>query len=317
MWRAWVVVTVLALALLCAGGAGAQGTEVSPEGAAAGPLGTAFTYQGQLKQGGAPVNGPCDFRFQLWDAAGGGSQVGSLVEKLAVQVTAGVFTTLVDAGGAAFAGEARWLEISVRCPAGGAYVTLPDRQPLMATPYALWAKGAPWSGISGVPAASGDATGTYPALTVSGLRGRALASTAPGTGQVLKWNGSQWAPAPDEIGTPGTGDITAVYAGAGLTGGGESNAVTLSASFAGNGGANSVARSDHNHDAAYVNEGAAVTVTSPAGNGVAVTGASEDGVYIQSASGFGISIYDSGAGAYIARSTGYGVGVLGTGGDGI
>ena len=172
MWRKSVVVAVVALALLWAGSAGAQDTAGSPEAAAAGPLGTAFTYQGQLKQGGAPVNGPCDLRFQLWDAASGGSPVGGLVEKPGVQVTGGVFTAQVDFGGTPFAGEARWLELAVRCPAGsGSYVSLPDRQPLTATPYALWAKGAPWSGLGGVPAATGDASGTYPALTVTRLQG--------------------------------------------------------------------------------------------------------------------------------------------------
>ena len=138
MWRKSVVVAVVALALLWAGSAGAQDTAGNPEAAAAGPLGTPFTYQGQLKQGGAPVNGTCDLRFQLWDAASGGSPVGSLVEKLGVQVTGGVFTAQVDIGGTPFAGEARWLELAVRCPAGsGSYVILPDRQPLTAAPYAL------------------------------------------------------------------------------------------------------------------------------------------------------------------------------------
>ena len=43
-------------------------------------------------------------------------------------------------------------------------------------------------------------TGTYPNPTVDGIRGRTVATTAPGSGQVLKWNGSAWAPADDVSG---------------------------------------------------------------------------------------------------------------------
>jgi hypothetical protein len=49
----------------------------------------------------------------------------------------------------------------------------------------------------------GDLTGTLPNPTVDGLQGRAVLSTAPSTGEVLKWNGTAWAPAADGGGAAG------------------------------------------------------------------------------------------------------------------
>ena len=69
--------------------------------AAAEPLGTAFTYQGQLRQEGIPLNGACDLQFSLWDAAAGGIQVGTTQAADDVAVTEGLFTVTLDFGAAA------------------------------------------------------------------------------------------------------------------------------------------------------------------------------------------------------------------------
>ncbi len=108
------------------------------------PVPTAFTYQGQLKQAGVPLNATADFEFSLWDAAGsgdpptGGNQVRSTANVTAVNVTNGLFTAELDFGVGAFNGRARWLQIAVRSPTGsGVYTTLAPRQALTAAPYAI------------------------------------------------------------------------------------------------------------------------------------------------------------------------------------
>jgi hypothetical protein len=100
--------------------------------------GSAFTYQGQLKSGGTPYNGACDLRFGLWNALSGGVQIGTTQTKSNVGMAEGCFTVQLDFGEGAFQGDARWLAIEVRCPAGtGSYTALSPRQALTAAPYAL------------------------------------------------------------------------------------------------------------------------------------------------------------------------------------
>lgn len=102
-------------------------------------LTNAFTYQGQLSNGGAPVNGTADLQFRLFTAASGGTQVGSTLALNNQAVSNGAFSVSLDFG-AAFDGNQRFLEIQVRTPAGsGAFTTL-ARQEIKATPYALYAK---------------------------------------------------------------------------------------------------------------------------------------------------------------------------------
>lgn len=100
-------------------------------------LGSAITYQGQLKQNGAPFTGNCDMGFRLYDALAAGTQVGSAVSTT-VAATNGLFTVNLNFGTTPFEGDARYLDITLRCPSGsGAYAVLTPRQSIAAAPYAL------------------------------------------------------------------------------------------------------------------------------------------------------------------------------------
>ena len=112
-------------------------------------LGTTFTYQGQLKAGDTPVDGDCQMALRLFDDSDAGMQVGNAITQT-VPIAAGLFTIDLDFGSGVFAGESRWLEIAVQCRGDAGYTTF-DRQALRATPQALYAMGAPWSGLSGIP----------------------------------------------------------------------------------------------------------------------------------------------------------------------
>jgi hypothetical protein len=105
-----------------------------------GPVTSEFTYQGKLTDAGVPVTNAVDFRFTLWDTAAGGSQIGSTLVLNNTAPLNGLITVGLDFGFSAFMGQARYLEIEVRNPAGiGAYSTLTPRQSIAATPYAMYA----------------------------------------------------------------------------------------------------------------------------------------------------------------------------------
>lgn len=105
--------------------------------ALAATIGSAFTYQGSLSDGGVPPTAQYDFRFALFDAAAGGSQIAGTVALEDVQVVSGVFAVDLDFGSSAFLGDARWLQVEVRPGAStGLYTTLP-RQRLGPSPFAI------------------------------------------------------------------------------------------------------------------------------------------------------------------------------------
>lgn len=151
----------------------AAGSLVAQIGPASMPGG--FTYQGTLARGGRPVDGAgaCDLRFSLWDAASAGAQLGAAQTLTGVDFARGLFTvTLNDSGqfgDAAFTGDTRWLAVEAACPGGGAFTSL-GRQAITGVPYAA---------VSG---------------STRALQGRPVSTAAPSAGQVLRWDGSAWAP---------------------------------------------------------------------------------------------------------------------------
>lgn len=101
-------------------------------------VGTAFTYQGVLTDGGNPADGVYDLQIRLYDAAMGGNQIGSVVTLNDQPVSEGLLAVSLDFGEQVFGGSPRWLAISVRPgSSSGNYETLAARQPLTASPYAI------------------------------------------------------------------------------------------------------------------------------------------------------------------------------------
>ena len=137
------------------------------------PVTSTFTYQGELRSSGQLLTGSRDLRFRLFDAAAGGAQVGPELFASGVAVADGRFTVLLDFGNAAFANQARWLEVDVsNGPSGPPYTTLAPRQSITAAPVALYALNAP-AGPQGAVGPQGPqgAQGLQGAIGLQGFNG--------------------------------------------------------------------------------------------------------------------------------------------------
>ena len=130
------------------------------------PVGSRFSYQGQLQFNDISVTGAYDFKIELWTQLTGGGFFGPALEIADVEVTDGIFTLELDFTESPFTGDDLFLKIQVREGAStGNYITMSPRQRINATPYAIQAD--------------------------------FLAANGATTGQVLKFNGNDWAPGSD------------------------------------------------------------------------------------------------------------------------
>ncbi len=103
---------------------------------------TAFTYQGYLQGNDSSCDGLYDFQFRLYDAPTNGSQIGPLLQVVAVPVRNGLFAVALDFGEQALPGRTCWLHVGVQTNGATRVTSLSPRQAITPTPYALRAVAA-------------------------------------------------------------------------------------------------------------------------------------------------------------------------------
>ncbi len=112
-------------------GPGPEQGNVAPAGVSIeAAVASRISYQGMLKESGAPVTGSRDMTFRLHRNSACTSQVGFNIVKDGVPVTAGLFTVALDVPQSDFNGQALWLQVVV----GGVNLGCHE---ITATPYAL------------------------------------------------------------------------------------------------------------------------------------------------------------------------------------
>ena len=142
-------------------------------------LGSAFSYQGRLDEAGQPATGLFDLQFCLYEQLAGGGVLQCAPDQPDVPVEDGLFAVAVDFGDAAFAGQARYLELRVRAGASsGAYTTLSPRQLLRAVPEALRSRRAELATSAAHATTADSATLAATATTATNATHASQADTA-------------------------------------------------------------------------------------------------------------------------------------------
>jgi hypothetical protein len=249
--------------------------------ALAAPLGSDFTYQGQLTDSGVPASGHYDLQFALFTAASGGTAVDTI--SLTNQtISGGLINAAIDFTNAPYDGQALWIEVRARATGGSSYTTLLPRQAITAAPYALYAlSGNPGPagpqgpiGPAGAQGPNGPAGALGPAGP-TGPQGPAGFVTLPYSG-----NASSSEPALQVQNTVGTGVQGASTSGTGVYG--------TTGGTSGLNGAAGIWGDSHSNNGVW---GTSVDQTGVAGNstnGDGVGGSGATGVHGISVNGWGV-----------------------------
>ena len=203
-----VLVLAVACLTLCALAAGAQT-----------PQGTAFTYQGELRQNTIPVNATTDMVFRLYDASVLGNQIGPTLNFTAgtanaVPVVNGIFTVALDFGAPAFISlisDERYLEIAI----DGNVLT--PRTKIENAPFALQSQTAELAyAVSNTSVGAAQIVPTQVQKRVTGTcpTGSSIQSIAQDGSVTCQTAG-------------GNGTVTSISAGSGLSGGTITSSGTL------------------------------------------------------------------------------------------
>jgi hypothetical protein len=161
----WIGLILATIAILLMGGA-LQATETdqaSPqEVAESNAVPSEISYQGVYTQNGVPVTGSRDMIFRFFNNPACSAIPLQSISLDSVDLQNGIFHVVLDVNTSLFNGNARWLRVQIDGDSIGCERILP-------TPYALHS------------------------ASTEALHARPVSSAAPADGQLLSWNGSEWA----------------------------------------------------------------------------------------------------------------------------
>jgi hypothetical protein len=172
------------------------------------------TYQGQLKENGAPANGAYDIELATFNAPTGGTSL-AVTTNSGVTVTDGLFTCPLKLNPNITNGQDLYVEARVRASGSGqAFTTLSPRQRLLSVPHALmaseshFAHTAEWDGLLHMPEDFKDGVDDLRSLSGNGNSNSAARSDHQHTSLVNSTSAGSIAVQVDLGGEVGIGTIT-------------------------------------------------------------------------------------------------------------